>query len=148
MNEIELLKSLPTLKDEMQAFADRVVSSLMDDGEFEPLEIAVRIKAIKKTMELIETDERFMDSCLDHADLYPEKTFEFSGIQITKSQSVRYDYSQDEEWSEIKSQENKIAILRKEREKLLNTIRDMKVIDGNEVYPAVRISKDVLRYKF
>ena len=147
MNEIKLLKELPTSKEEIKVFADNVVESLMD-GFHEPLELAIRVEAVKKIMDAIKDDDRFKDACLDHADNFPEKTFSFSGIDVTKASSTRYDYSEDEEWNTLKRIEDNCAKDRKERETVLKAIKDESVIDGVKCYPPVKISSDHLRFKF
>ena len=148
MKEIKLLTQLPTTKAEIKAFADNVVTSLMDDGFYEPLEIAIRIEAVKKIMDAIKTDQRFKDACLDHADNFPEKTFSFSGIDVTKAASTKYDYSDDEEWQRLKLLESNTIESRKDRETVLKAIKDESVIDGVKCYPPVKISSDHLRFRF
>lgn len=148
MKEIKILQTLPINKEEIDLFAKNVVDTLMDEGFYEPLEIAIRVEAIEKIMKAIKSDDRFKTACLDNADLFPEKTFSFHGIDVTKASSARYDYSGDPVWDDLKAQENAIADKRKEQENILKALKEKSVIDDIERLPAVRIATDHLRFRF
>ncbi len=147
-SNVQKLFELPANKDGIKAFAKAVVTELMDSGDWNPLEIAVRVNAIEKIMKAVKADTTFMDACFDEAELQPSKQFVYEGVTVTKTSSASLDYSGDKTWLKLKEVETKAADERKRREAVLKTLKDRTNVDGKICYPPVKTSKDVLAFKF
>ena len=77
-----------------------------------------------------------------------ERTTEFNGFLITKGETVKYDYSQDPLWNELKADEERVANKRKAREAYLKAVKEP-IVEVNEetgevtkIYPPTRYVSD------
>lgn len=128
-------------------FADAVVNGVLD-GEAEPLEIRTRIDAIEKIIKAVKAHPDFQAEVLDQAERWPEKSFEHNGVTFTKSESAKYDYSDDPTWATLKKAEDACADHRKEREALLKALKEATEIDGVLCHPPVKRSTSYVKITF
>lgn len=147
-SNVKKLFELPASKAGITAFAKAVTTELMDSGDWNPLEIAVRVNAIEKIMKAIKADATFMDACFDEADLQPSKQFVYEGVTVTKTSSATLNYTADKTWLKLKAGETKAADERKRREAVLKTLKGKTNVEGKICYPPTKLSKDVLSFKF
>lgn len=147
MRAIKVIEEIPSNKAGIEIFANAIVQGILS-GEIEPLEVAVKVDAIDKIIKAVKSNVQYRDVILDNADMYDGKTFEFSGVKITKADSVKYDYSVDAVWRGLKADEDAVAEKRKAREKLLQTLSEVTQVNGVEAVPPVKSSTSHLRFTF
>lgn len=82
---------LPTTQTQVDIFSDQVIESVRQ-GEANPLEVLVILKAFAKASERILNEVR--ENYVREADKYPEKSFEAFGAKLEKGEvGTSYDYS-------------------------------------------------------
>jgi hypothetical protein len=141
---IKVINEIPATKAGVKLFAASIVEGVLS-GNVNPLSVRAKIDAIEKVIKTVKDDAQFRDVVLGEADNYGEKTFEFDGFKFTIADAARYDYSRDEVWQTLKEAENNAANDRKEREKILQAIKEPTLIDDVISYPAVKISSTTVR---
>lgn len=88
---VAALRLLVTTQSQVDFFSDELIRSVKD-GEVNPLEILVMLRAFEKVSKrvLSEIDKNY----LTEAEKYPEKKFELFGASIEKAEvGTSYDYS-------------------------------------------------------
>lgn len=122
-NAIKVITDAPLTKQTQAQFAGQVVTAILD-GEVNPLDVDIYLKAFEESIALIRKDERVKRAVQDEAEKYPEKTFEYHGIEVTRSTRTTYDYatSKDSVWVELKDRELEVKGELKKREALLKAI--------------------------
>lgn len=82
---------LPTTQTQIDVFSDQMIESVRQ-GETNPLEVLVILKAFEKATERILKEVR--DNYVKEAANYPENSFEVYGAKIEKAEvGTKYDYS-------------------------------------------------------
>lgn len=83
---------LPSTKEQRSLFVTKAVDEILD-GNNNPLQIEIMLKAAQDTIEEIRKDNRVKMAVQKEADKYPEKTFEYGNFRITKSIRTINDFS-------------------------------------------------------
>lgn len=123
MSATAYLKQIVTRKDEIEAFAGNVINEVKN-GEQNPLEVMVMIKALERSLELIK--EGIADNVLNEAEKYG-KSFDFKGAKVTiKETGVRYDFSKCNypKWKYADQQEKDGRAIKKEAEEYLKAVKE------------------------
>lgn len=84
---------LPASKAERETFVQMCVDEIKS-GTRDPLEFEIMLKNLEETISAIRKRPEVKDLCLEFADRYPEKSFSYKGVTVTKSSKTTYDYSQ------------------------------------------------------
>lgn len=121
---IAALRLLATTQAQIDFFSDGLIRSVKD-GEVNPLEILVMLRAFDKVSKrvLSEIDENY----LKEADKYPEKKFELFGASIEKAEvGTSYDYTVccDPVFEERESAMNAAKTLLDERKEFLKALKE------------------------
>ncbi len=111
-NATSLVNQFNLSKGEIQRFADKVAGEI-EAGQYNALQVAINLKAMEEAVKQIK--ERIQVDIDLEAGKYAEKTIPFSGAEIEKKQRATYDFSQDQQWLEIRDK-------LKEREKMLKSL--------------------------
>lgn len=142
ISTLNVITLLPSTKEEAQTFANDLVRRV-NDGEINPLDLKAQMKFIEKTLELI--DKQTKDSWMKEAVKYG-KSFEYKGWQVDEIEAgIKYDYSMDVEWSELKE---KI----KSRETFLKAIKEpLEIVntttgETTTIYPPIKKSTTTLKF--
>jgi len=143
---INILQEFPSNKEGIKAVAEAIVTGVMS-GEADPLDVRAKLDAIEKIIGAVKEDVAFKDATLDQAEMYPDKTFTHNGTEFTKAESARYDYSDDEEWRELKNDEQVYSKARKEREAVLKTLKAPTEINGIMCHPPFKKATSYVRVK-
>jgi len=144
---ISIISDIPSNKEGIKIFAEAIVVGVLS-GEADPLDVRAKIDAIEKIIKAVKDDQSFKDAVLDHADLYPEKSFAHNLVKFTKAESARYDYSGDEIWADCKARETEAANERKSEEKILQALSKPSEINGVMRHPPVKKSTTYVRVTF
>lgn len=84
-------RMLPTTQTQIDVFSDQVIEAVRN-GEANPIEVLVILKAFEKAQERILKEIR--ENYVNEASKYPETSFEFNGAKIEKAElGTKYDYS-------------------------------------------------------
>ena len=114
------------------------ILKLADDaanGLSNSLEAYIELKKIEKTLEM--AIESVKPLAIQEADKYHEKSFELSGVQVTKSRAPgRWDYSEIPQWKKRKDELSQIEALSKDAFKLAAKGQTITDPDGVIVGPA------------
>ena len=144
---LKIIQEIPANKAGIKLFADAIVDGLMS-GDVSPLEVRARIDAIEKIIKSVKANEQFRDVVLDEADLHPDKTFVVNGINFTKANSVKYDYTNDPTWIGLKHDETVAADKRKEHEAIVKALPVSAEINGVMCHPPVKSTSTGIRVTF
>jgi len=127
---------------ETQTQIDLMVQNTKDkilSGNYNPLDLEIQLKAMEEVLKRLRGDSDIKEYVITEAERYPEKTFKVGSVTITKSSRKSYDYSQDDEWKQLKAIEADKVNDRKVREKKL---RDSFVdSDSGEIVEAISAVK-------
>lgn len=135
---------LPTTQTQIDAFSDQLIRSVKD-GECNPIEVLIILKAFAKASE--RTLKEIQENFVTEAAKYPEKTFDFNGVKITKSEvGTKYNYSicGDLIYNDRLKISNEAEKQLKEREEFLKALREpITVVDegSGEVIKIIPPSK-------
>lgn len=84
-------RMLPTTQTQIDIFSDQVIESVRN-GEANPLEVLIILKAFEKAQERIIKEIR--ENFVTEAGKYPETSFEFNGAKIEKVEvGTKYNYA-------------------------------------------------------
>lgn len=97
----------------------RDMTAAVHDGEIQPLRAYIRLSFIKAAIEAAIADIK--ELALDEAEQHAEKSFTAeNGVKVDiRETGVKYDYSGDAEWRELKDNADAINAALKGREKTL-----------------------------
>lgn len=126
MNALSNITILPSTKAEIKSFVEKAKTEILS-GNYNPLEITIRLKAVEDMISEIRKDKEVKESVLREAAKYGSLPFEFQGAKIEFAKlGVKYDFSQchDSEWDELEAQSSEIDKKKKEREIFLKSIPD------------------------
>lgn len=148
-----VLRLNPSTNSQIQSFKKQIVESV-EEGLSNPLDILVRCRAIEKAVgEIIPAIQQ---KVLSEAEKYPEKTFDFLGNSLEKTEAgvkYRYELSGDPIWMQLDADVMTATERRKDREAFLRTIKSgdiVKAVDpstGEEVTlkPVPRTSTSIVK---
>ena len=87
-----VLSSGPNTKEQINTFATSIISNI-EDGEIDPLDVAVQIKMMEDSIKLIKGSAIYKDSLLNEACKYGTKDVPFKGCVFSvKETGTRFDY--------------------------------------------------------
>lgn len=87
-----VLNSGPNTKEQINTFATSIITNI-EDGEIDPLDVAVQIKMMEDSIKLIKGSEIYKDSLLTEATKYGEKENHYKGVMFSvKETGTRFDY--------------------------------------------------------
>lgn len=119
-----VLELFSTSQTGIDLFTDQIIESV-NKGETNPLKVRIWIKTMETICSRLKSETE--SAQLIEADKFPEKSFEYAGAVITKSeQATRYDYSKcgDPIWQQrdqiLLSAKNQL----KEREDFLKSLKE------------------------
>ena len=122
-NATGVLKLNPSTKSQIASFKKQIIESVQE-GYSNPLEVLVQCRAIEKAVK--ELLPEIQNEILKEADKYQEKTFDFLGNSLEKSEAgVTYNYagSGDPIWMHLDAEVMTATERRKDREAFLRTIK-------------------------
>ena len=101
------LNTLPSTKEEIEIFAERVVTAVMD-GDENPLEILAQCFKAKKALAMIE--DKIVEIATNEARKYSEnQAFSVYGVECkVKRVGMKYGYDVSSDWNECQMEINKI----------------------------------------
>lgn len=149
MKAITVFNTLPETKEQINTFVQLVVNSV-NEGEINPLELSVRLKAVEDMANDIR--KQIQDMATSEAEKYG-KSFEYRNSRIdVKMVGVKYDYSkcEDAEWELLDSQIKSLKEKQKERETFLKGIKGQLTIvnedtgDIKTIYEPIKQGKESL----
>lgn len=120
---MSVLELNPSTKSQIVSFSKQITDSI-EDGHSNPLKILVQCRALEKLAE--DVIEKIKTHVLKEADKYQEKSFDFLGNVLEKSEAgVKYNYAATgcPIWEQLDATANSAIERRKEREAFLRTIK-------------------------
>ena len=124
---------LPQTKSERALFVDKAINEVLS-GARNPLELEIALKNVEETVKAIRANEEWKEAALDEAHNYPEKSFDFQGVKITKTARKTYNFSGcgDSSLASLIEEETDLKSKVKLRKEFLKTLQPgMDVVDGN-----------------
>jgi hypothetical protein len=143
---------LPETKAERETFVQMCVDEIKS-GERDPLELEIMLKNMEETINAIRKHPEVKELVMDEALKYPEKTFEFKGVTVTKSSRSTYSYDEcnDSILFDLKAKEKELKQGIKDRENFLKGIKPgMEIADvrtGEMLIPPKQTTSDFLTIK-
>ena len=147
MNEITEIKNLS--KSEIIGLATDTATDAIEGGYLDP--ILARIYVDKMELYIKSYKASIKESSIIEAELYDKKELlnKFAGVKLEVSESgIKYDYSNDTEWCELKEKEDGIKSELKARESILKAVKPNTVANpetGEYLAPPVRTSTTSLK---
>ena len=120
---ISTLTQLPTTQSQIYEYVCQLKSDIIS-GWISAEESALILKSFEYVVKKLKDDKDVKEYLYTELEKYTEKTIDYKGCQITKSERTTYDYSSDEEYSELKEQEKDLKAYIKAREQILKRNRD------------------------
>lgn len=125
-----LMQLLPNTSSQIESFTRGIVSAVQN-GEANPLNVMLQIRALQKACE--EISKQIKDNVNTEADKYPGIEFEFRGNKLVKGDvSTTYDYSAsgDTIWERLKVDADTAKDKLSERESFLKSLKQpMTIVD-------------------
>jgi hypothetical protein len=92
-------------------------------GEIPALEVELVLKSMEEVIKKTRGDKYVKEAVMREADKWSEKTFEYKGINVTKSQRTTFDFSGcgDEVYNDLIRQQETLKAQIKAREAMLKT---------------------------
>ncbi len=146
MEALSLLNNLPISKTGVDEIVNTAIESILS-GKQNPLEIAIKLKAMEDIIKSIRASQDVKDFTLDTAEKTGSKSFDFNGARITIAEVSKYDYSVDAYWNKLVNDIELKTTHRKNRERLLQDL-DSPVADpetGELITPATKTQDKQLR---
>ena len=118
---LSTLTILPSTKEQRSLFVFKAVEEILD-GNSNPLQIDIMLKAAEDTIGEIRKNSRVKMAVQNEADKYPEKTFEYGNFRVTKSSKTTNDFAGcDPHLDELNAQMEALKAQIKAREQLVLT---------------------------
>ena len=118
---LSTLTILPSTKEQRSLFVFKAVEEILD-GNSNPLQIDIMLKAAEDTIGEIRKNSRVKMAVQNEADKYPEKTFEYGNFRITKTSKSTNDFSGcDPHLDSLYAQMEALKLQIKAREALVKT---------------------------
>lgn len=146
MEALSLLNNLPISKVGVEEIVNTAIESILS-GKQNPLDIAIKLKAMEDIIKAIRANQDVKDFTLDTAEKTGSKSFDFNGARITIADTTKYDYSGDSYWNRLVNEIELKTLHRKGREKLLQDLT-APVADpetGELINPATKTNDKQLR---
>jgi len=124
----------------------KVIQSIQDDVDLGYKNALEAYKILTEAEKQIkEAKANILEQAIDEYEKYGEKTIDYNGFKVSKTQSARYDYKHITQWADLKGQLTNVEELAKLAEKQGQTI----ILDSGElVDPAKKTySKESLSFK-
>lgn len=143
---IGVVKQFATTQTQVDVMSDQIIQSVKE-GEASALDIQVALKAFEKVSKRVLSE--IENEILNEAERYPEKTFDYLGNKLTKTEvGVKYDYSicADPIHDRLDAAFNKAKADLDERRKFLQSLKSpLKTIDEEtgemiEIKPPLKTS--------
>jgi len=125
MNEMKLFEPMSCVQ---QINLAMKIKQAVLDGDVNPLELDIRLKAVENVIESVRKDTEIKRLIDDEAVKYG-KTFELCGAEVTQSSRKKYYYESDQIWKGLKSTEQVAAGKRKAREDFLKAVNNPETPD-------------------
>lgn len=147
MSNIKLFESCPITKSDQNDLANRLINPVLD-GDINPVEAAVKAKALIEVLTKFVNDDRVKDCTLSEIEKNGKET-SWNGARLTiKEVGVKYDYSDcnDPVYMDLLKQKGVIDKQLKERESFLKSLSNRTTIVDDEtgevatVIPPVKMS--------
>ena len=129
MNQLSVTKevaiTLPEGKVAVESLTQRLIDAFVDGTE-DPIRLDVQLKALEEVVKAVRGNLTVKHTVMQALSLYPEKTVELYGAQITKKLSpARYDYSVcgDPTYTGLTVQMDDIKAEMKAREAFLKSLK-------------------------
>jgi len=117
--ELQLQNLKPT-KADIKIASDRIIQQV-ESGEVNPIEIALQLKVIEELIK--ETREKLNEYAIYELQKHPAGKSSIHGAKIeTAETGVKYDYSGDSTWAELKARSDESTSALKQREDILKKI--------------------------
>ena len=117
--DAEQLSVIPT-KTQVANATDSIVA-IVEEGMVDPLKALATVTAIEKTF--ADAKKRITEYAINEAMKYSEKTISLAGATFClKETGVKYDYSEDKEWSDLNDNMQEIKALMAGRETTLRQL--------------------------
>ena len=136
---ISTLKLLPFSANQVELFSNQLEQSLLN-GEIEPLELAIYLKAIEKVAERLKPELQRLS--IQEAERYGKGEFQLMGAKVqVRELGTKYDYSNcgDIEFEMIESDLNAVAERKKNRESFLKSITEPLQLINEETGEAYKV---------
>jgi len=126
-------------KTEIQDKAATTIAAV-NDGEVNSIEVYTQVRAVKEVADAVL--KGIKETVVDDVERLHPKEREFRGIRLDlASGKLKYDFSHDEEWSNLQERLHEIKDQIKTREKhMVDAIEYEEVVDKNgEIVPAAKV---------
>jgi len=158
MNQLKLIDDASNVltKTRQQSAADTLVQTVLD-GDINPIEAYVKVKAAAECLSLVLKDERLVDVTTDECMKFGKERPTYGGASVCATEAgVRYDFSVcgDALWKRLSEQKRQIEEQLKAREKFLRSLQGKTILvdeetgAAEEVYPPAKTSSTVIRVNF
>jgi len=147
MNEITEIKNLS--KSEIIGLATDTATDAIEGGYLDP--ILARIYVDKMELYIKSYKASIKDSSITEAELYDKKELlnKFAGVKLEVAESgIKFDYSNDSDWCELKEKEDAIKAELKVCEFFLKAVKPNTVVNpetGEYLSPPIRTSTTSLK---
>lgn len=142
MKALSTITIMPETKGEIELFKSKVITEL-ESGMYDPLEIAIRFKAMEQLLKEIQSDKTFKELSVGEAEKYGKSTT-VKGAKIEIAElGVKYDYSGcgDSQLNQLESEIKRLTEQKKARENWLKSLSgEMPNEDGEVCSPPVKTS--------
>ena len=143
MNALSTITIMPETKGEIEMFKSKVIDELKS-GNYCPLDIAIRFKAMENLIKEIQADKDFKELTTNEAAKHG-KLAEIRGCKIeTAEMGVKYDFSGcgDSELEQLESKLKLITEQKNARENWLKSFKDVAINEetGEIINPPVKSS--------
>ena len=151
MTEISILKDV-LINKPFVADTSQIIISAIQQGEVNPLELKLKVKAMESVLETIKP---ILDKAArDEAETFGAKSFERLGAKVELFEAAtKYDYSMcnDDEYKDLLVEQEKLKLKIKQREKFLQAIdgKMTLVVEGTgevvTVFPPTKSSTSTIK---
>jgi len=136
MTAISLFNQLPSTKNEIDNFCERVKNTILA-GNDNPLTIAVQLKAIEEVVKKLRTDKE-VQACIEDELSRNGNKLSWAGAELQLRNSVSYKYETDAEWSALNAELDVLKAKMKGREEYLKRVKiDMVDEKTGEIIPPI-----------
>ena len=124
MNAISEINRMPATKAQIEVFKNMVIEELYS-GQYDILEIAIKLKALENTIKEILSDNRYKDITVNELEKHPKGKALYNNAELQVCETgVKYDYSNcnDTVLKDLSNEINRLTELKKARENWLKSI--------------------------
>lgn len=146
MNALEIFNKAPLSKTEINNSASNIIA-LVKDGEINPLQFAVQLKAMEEIISILRKSE-ITDMATDEAVKYGKSTSIYGAKIEVANVGVKYDYSvcNDSIWNDLNAKIEQYTFMRKDREVFLKALKEpMSTLDGEIINPPIGSGKESIK---